>query len=87
MKWAYEVANKEFKDKIVTEAELYKSDGPYKGTMPQEKILVKDRLADSMFQQLLLRTKQYDVLALPNLNGDYISDLAAAMGGGLGLAP
>ncbi len=87
MRWAYEVANKEFKDKIVTEAELYKPDGLYKGTMPQGKILVKDRLADSMFQQLLLRTKQYDVLALPNLNGDYISDLAAAMGGGLGLAP
>jgi len=87
MRWAYEVANKEFKDKIVTEAELTKPDGQYKGVMPPGKILVKDRLADNMFQQLLLRTSEYDVLVLPNLNGDYISDLAAAMAGGLGLAP
>lgn len=87
MRWAYEVANKEFKDKIVTEAELKKPDGPYKGVMSPGKILIKDRLADSMFQQLILRTNEYDVLVLPNLNGDYISDLAAAMGGGLGLAP
>ncbi|MEM4250798.1 MAG: isocitrate dehydrogenase (NADP(+)) [Candidatus Bathyarchaeia archaeon] len=87
MRWAYEVANKEFKDKIVTEAELMKPDGQYKGVIPPGKILVKDRLADSMFQQLLLRTNEYDVLVLPNLNGDYLSDLAAAMAGGLGLAP
>ncbi len=87
MRWAYEVANREFKEKIVTEAELTKPDGQYKGVMPPGKILVKDRLADNMFQQLLLRTNEYDVLVLPNLNGDYISDLAAAMAGGLGLAP
>lgn len=87
MRWAYEVANREFKDKIVTEAELTKPDGQYKGVMPPGKILIKDRLADNMFQQLLLRTNEYDVLVLPNLNGDYISDLAAAMAGGLGLAP
>ncbi len=87
MRWGYEVANKEFKDKIVTEAELTKPDGPYKGVMPAGRTLVKDRLADNMFQQIILRTNEYDVLALPNLNGDYISDLAAAMGGGLGLAP
>jgi isocitrate dehydrogenase len=87
MRWAYEVANEEFKEKIVTEAELFKPNGEYKGKIPQGKMLIKDRLADSMFQQLLLRTKEYDVLTLPNLNGDYISDLAAAMGGGLGLAP
>ncbi len=87
MRWGYEVANKEFKDKIVTEAELMKPDGPYKGVMPAGKILVKDRLADNMFQQLILRTSEYDVLVLPNLNGDYVSDMAAAMAGGLGLAP
>ncbi len=87
MRWAYEVANKEFKDKTVTEAELTKADGPHKGVMPPGKILVKDRLADNMFQQLILRTSEYDVLVLPNLNGDYISDMAAAMAGGLGLAP
>jgi isocitrate dehydrogenase len=87
MRWGYEVANREFKDKIVTEAELTKPDGPYKGVMPAGKILVKDRLADNMFQQLILRTSEYDVLVLPNLNGDYISDMAAAMAGGLGLAP
>jgi isocitrate dehydrogenase len=87
MRWAYEVANKEFKDKTVSEAELTKVDGPHKGVMPPGKILVKDRLADNMFQQLILRTSEYDVLVLPNLNGDYISDMAAAMAGGLGLAP
>ncbi|MBS7627017.1 isocitrate dehydrogenase (NADP(+)) [Candidatus Bathyarchaeota archaeon] len=86
MKWAYEVANTEFKDKIVTESEL-KPEGPYRGVAPPGKIIIRDRLADNMFQQLILRTGEYDVLVLPNLNGDYISDLAAAMAGGLGLAP
>jgi len=86
MKWAYEVANTEFKDRIVVESEL-KPEGPYRGAAPPGKIIVKDRLADNMFQQLILRTGEYDVLVLPNLNGDYISDLAAAMAGGLGLAP
>ncbi|MEM2981592.1 MAG: isocitrate dehydrogenase (NADP(+)) [Candidatus Bathyarchaeia archaeon] len=86
MKWAYEVANTEFKDRIVTESEL-KPEGPYRGAAPPGKIIIKDRLADNMFQQLILRTGEYDVLVLPNLNGDYISDLAAAMAGGLGLAP
>ncbi|MGQ9543357.1 MAG: isocitrate dehydrogenase (NADP(+)) [Candidatus Bathyarchaeia archaeon] len=86
MRWAYEVANEEFRDRIVTEDEL-KPEGPYKGVAPPGKIIIKDRLADNMFQQLILRTGEYDVLVLPNLNGDYISDLAAAMAGGLGLAP
>jgi isocitrate dehydrogenase len=55
--------------------------------MPAGKILIKDRIADSMFQQILTRTDEYDVIALPNLNGDYLSDAAAAQVGGLGMAP
>lgn len=82
--WGYEVAVKEFRDKIVTEDELWKL---HDGKMPEGKLLIKDRIADSMFQQLLLRPSEYDVLATPNLNGDYISDAAAAQVGGLGIAP
>ncbi|MEM3380851.1 MAG: isocitrate/isopropylmalate family dehydrogenase, partial [Candidatus Bathyarchaeia archaeon] len=63
MKWAYEVANTEFKDRIVTESEL-KPEGPYRGAAPPGKIIIKDRLADNMFQQLILRTGEYDVLVL-----------------------
>ena len=48
---------------------------------------MKDRIADSMFQQALLRPDEYSVLALPNLDGDYISDALAAQVGGLGIAP
>lgn len=82
--WGYEIAVKEFRDQIVTEDELWKK---FNGKMPEGKILVNDRIADSMFQQLLLRPNEYDVLATPNLNGDYISDAAAAQVGGLGIAP
>lgn len=82
--WGYEVAKSEFRDKIVTEDELWAN---FNGKMPEGKILIKDRIADSMFQQLLLRPDEYDVLATPNLNGDYISDAAAAQVGGLGIAP
>ncbi len=82
--WGYEVAKKEFSNFIVTEDDLWKK---YDGKMPDGKILVKDRIADSMFQQLLLRPSEYDVLATPNLNGDYLSDAAAAQVGGLGIAP
>jgi isocitrate dehydrogenase len=82
--WGYEIAVKEFRDQIVTEDELWKK---FNGKVPEGKILVKDRIADSMFQQLLLRPNEYDVLATPNLNGDYISDAAAAQVGGLGIAP
>lgn len=82
--WGYEVAKSEFRDKIVTEDELW---AKFNGKMPEGKILIKDRIADSMFQQLLLRPDEYDVLATPNLNGDYISDAAAAQVGGLGIAP
>ena len=82
--WGYKVATTEFRDLIVTEDELYSQ---YNGKMPDGKILIKDRIADSIVQQLLLRPSEYDVLATPNLNGDYLSDAAAAQVGGLGIAP
>jgi isocitrate dehydrogenase len=82
--WGYQVAKEEFRDIIITEDELWKD---FNGKMPEDKILIKDRIADSMFQQLLLRPSEYEVLATPNLNGDYISDAAAAQVGGLGIAP
>lgn len=81
--WGYEVA-KEFGDQVVTEDEVYEK---YDGVAPEGKIVMKDRIADAMFQQLLLRPDEYDVLAAPNLNGDYLSDALAAQVGGLGLAP
>lgn len=82
--WAYEVAKQEFRDKIITEDELEKD---CKGKMPEGKILINDRIADSMLQQILVRTNEYDVIATPNLNGDYLSDACAAQIGGLGIAP
>jgi isocitrate dehydrogenase len=82
--WGYKVAKEEFRDLIVTEDELWDK---FKGKMPEGKILIKDRIADSMFQQLLLRPSEYEVLATPNLNGDYLSDASAAQVGGLGIAP
>jgi isocitrate dehydrogenase len=82
--WGYELAKKEFRDQIVTEAELYDQ---HDGAMPAGKILIKDRIADSIFQQVLLRPEEYEVLATPNLNGDYLSDACAAQVGGLGMAP
>jgi len=82
--WGYELAKEEFRDHIITEKELWDE---HDGKMPSGKILVKDRIADQMFQQVLLRPDEYDVVALPNLNGDYISDACAAQVGGLGLAP
>jgi len=82
--WGYKVAKEEFSDFVVTEDELWKN---FNGKMPEGKILLKDRIADSIFQQLLLRPNEYEVLATPNLNGDYLSDAAAAQVGGLGIAP
>ncbi len=77
MKWAYEVAEEpEFAGKFVRE-----------GEEAEEKIVIKDRIADNMLQQIVTRTAEYDVIVTPNLNGDYISDLAAALVGGLGMAP
>jgi isocitrate dehydrogenase len=82
--WGYEIAQEEFRDKVLPESEL----GDRKGTnLPKGKILLKDRIADAMFQQILLRPEDYDVLAMPNLNGDYMSDALAAQVGGLGMAP
>ena len=82
--WGYEVAVKEFRNFIVTEDEVFNKFG---GKAPEGKLIVKDRIADSMFQQILLRPDEYDVLATPNLNGDYLSDACAAQVGGLGMAP
>ena len=82
--WGYEIAQEEFRDRVLPESEL----GERKGTnLPKGKILLKDRIADAMFQQILLRPEDYDVLAMPNLNGDYMSDALAAQVGGLGMAP
>ncbi len=83
-KWGYEVAKEKFGDKTITEAELFDT---YKGVQPKGKIVIKDRIADMMFQQVLLRPEEYSVIATPNLNGDYISDALAAQVGGLGMAP
>jgi isocitrate dehydrogenase len=82
--WGYDVAQEEFGDKTITENELWEKHG---GKVPPDKVLIKDRIADAMFQQILLRPSEYDVLAMPNLNGDYMSDALSAMVGGLGLAP
>jgi isocitrate dehydrogenase len=82
--WGYEVAREEFRDKVFLESEL--GDRKMKNP-PRGKIFLKDRIADAMFQQILLRPEDYDVLAMPNLNGDYMSDALAAQVGGLGMAP
>jgi isocitrate dehydrogenase len=83
-KWGYEVAAERFKDITLTETELHEQ---YNGKQPPGKILIKDRIADMLFQQVLLRPDEFSVLATPNLNGDYISDALAAQVGGLGMAP
>ena len=83
-KWGYEVAQERFGDRTITENQLYEE---YNGNVPQGKVIIKDRIADMLFQQVLLRPKEFDVIATPNLNGDYISDALAAQVGGLGMAP
>ncbi|RLC45128.1 MAG: NADP-dependent isocitrate dehydrogenase [Candidatus Coatesbacteria bacterium] len=82
--WGYEVASDEFGDVTITEQELWDK---FDGKVPDGKIVIKDRIADSMLQQILTRTNEYEVVALPNLNGDYLSDACAAQVGGLGMAP
>lgn len=79
--WGYELVKEEFSDVAISEQEVWD------GANPGDKIVVGDRIADSTFQQLLLRPDEYDVIATTNLNGDYISDAAAAQVGGLGIAP
>ena len=80
--WAYAVAEQEFGESTVAERELYES-----GADAEGRVVIKDRIADAMFQQVLIRPEEYSVLAMPNLNGDYFSDAAAAQVGGLGMAP
>ncbi len=83
-KWGYEVAREKFRNQTFTERELYDN---YRGNFPAGKVLIKDRIADMLFQQVLLRPAEYQVIATPNLNGDYLSDALAAQVGGLGMAP
>ena len=83
-KWGYELAEREFGDITISEKRLWDE---LDGEMPEGKILIKDRIADSIFQQIQTRPDEYSVLALPNLNGDYLSDAAIALVGGLGLGP
>jgi isocitrate dehydrogenase len=78
--WGYQIAQEEFGDATIPESEV-------SGKAPEGKIVIKDRIADSMFQQVLLRPEEYSVIATTNLNGDYISDALAAQVGGLGIAP
>jgi isocitrate dehydrogenase len=78
--WGYELGRQEFAGQVVSEDEVYK------GADAKDKVVLKDRIADSMFQQIQLRPDEYSVVATPNLNGDYLSDAAAAMVGGIGLA-
>ena len=82
--WGYEVAKEQFGDHTITEAELWDK---YDGKRPEGKVVIKDRIADMLFQQVLLRPDEFAVIATPNLNGDYISDALAAQVGGLGMAP
>ncbi|HUG43333.1 MAG TPA: isocitrate dehydrogenase (NADP(+)), partial [Acidobacteriota bacterium] len=82
--WGYELARAEFGDVCITEDQLWDRHG---GKVPDGKLVVNDRIADAMFQQVLLRPDEYEVIALPNLNGDYLSDACAAQIGGLGMAP
>ncbi len=82
--WGYQLAREEFADKTISEDEVNSKHG---GKPPAGKVVIKDRIADSMFQQALLRPGEYSVLATPNLNGDYLSDALTAQVGGLGIGP
>ena len=82
--WGYELAREEFGNETISEKDLWDN---HDGKVPDGKIVINDRIADAMFQQVLTRPKEYSVLALPNLNGDYMSDALVAQVGGLGLGP
>jgi len=84
MRWGYEVAKNEFGDVTISWADVEKNHG---GKVPEGKILIQDVIADISFQKMLLRPSEFDVLATPNLNGDYLSDAIAAEVGGVGIAP
>ena len=83
-RWGYEVAAEKFKGQTITETELWED---YQGKQPENRLVIKDRIADMLFQQVLLRPNEFGVIATPNLNGDYLSDALAAQVGGLGMAP
>ena len=80
----YQLAQEEFSEQVIAESDLWEQ---YDGEIPEGKIVIKDRIADSMLQQILTRTSEYDVIVTPNLNGDYLSDACAAQVGGIGMAP
>ena len=82
--WGYELAREEFREQTITEDELYAHHG---GKVPKGKVVIKDRIADIIFQLMLLRPEEFDVIATMNLNGDYLSDAIAAQVGGVGIAP
>ena len=82
--WGYDVARERFADSTIAEETVWSE---HDGKPPAGRVVIKDRIADSMFQQVLLRPREYAVLATPNLNGDYLSDACAAQVGGLGMAP
>ncbi|KXB07356.1 isocitrate dehydrogenase [candidate division MSBL1 archaeon SCGC-AAA382C18] len=82
--WGYEVAEEEYGEDVITENTLWEE---REGEIPEDTVVVNDRLADNMLQQLITRTTNYDILAMPNLNGDYLSDAAGGQIGGLGVAP
>jgi len=82
--WGYQLAQEEFSEQMIAESDLWEQ---YDGEIPEGKIVIKDRIADSMLQQILTRTSEYDVIVTPNLNGDYLSDACAAQVGGIGMAP
>jgi isocitrate dehydrogenase len=82
--WGYELAKEEYADRTISEQELWDD---HNGKVPAGRVVIKDRIADSMFQQVLLRPDEYDIIATTNLNGDYLSDALAAQVGGLGMAP
>ncbi len=83
-KWGYEIAREQFGNHTISEESLFDT---YHRKAPQGRIVIKDRIADMLFQQVLLRPEEYHVIATPNLNGDYLSDALAAQAGGLGMAP
>ncbi|MEM7008176.1 MAG: isocitrate dehydrogenase (NADP(+)) [Thermodesulfobacteriota bacterium] len=82
--WGYDLSKEEFHDSTLTEDDLWDK---YDGKKPDGQVVIKDRIADNMLQQILTRTRDYQVIATPNLNGDYLSDACAAQVGGLGMAP
>ncbi|MCB9454000.1 MAG: isocitrate dehydrogenase (NADP(+)) [Anaerolineaceae bacterium] len=83
-KWGYEVAAEEFPNETISWDEVA---AKHNGKVPEGKILIEDTIADIIFQKMLLRPTEHDVIATPNLNGDYLSDALAAEVGGVGIAP